>query len=234
MATRILDGQLRVGDRLPTERNLAAQMLISRPTLREAIHVLVDAGVVRVQRGRGGGIVVASEYVPRQVLEHHTRLRVSEVTGVLEARRLLEPPIARLAAIRATQDDLQRLADILDRHKEFVASRRMPQNKDHYLQLDRRFHLGIARASRNTTAVLLMESLFTRLEIAFDMAMHVPALPDWCVDLHERTLAAIASGKPDEVDAIMDEHLGLTEGVWEQETGFSVHETILPRSTSPR
>jgi GntR family transcriptional repressor for pyruvate dehydrogenase complex len=209
-------------------------MLISRPTLREAIHVLVNAGVVEVQRGRGGGIVVSSEYVPREVLERHTRLRVSEVSGVLEARRLLEPPIARLAAVRATQEDLRWLGDILDQHKQFVASKPMPQNKDHYLQLDRRFHLGIARASRNTTAVLLMESLFTRLEIAFDMAMHVPALPDWCVDLHERTLAAIASRDPEEVDAIMDEHLGLTEDVWKHETGFSVHETVLPRPISQR
>jgi|SRR6185437_6581945 len=97
-----------VGDRLPAERTLAALMQISRPTLREAIRVLTDAGVLEVKRS--GGTSVASDYVPRDVIRGRSELRVSEVTAVLETRRLLEPRVAQLAALRPTRSTWKRCA----------------------------------------------------------------------------------------------------------------------------
>src|SRR5205814_1291541 len=65
IAERVKSGDLVVGDRLPSERELAALMRISRPTLREAVKVLAEAGVLEVRRGQSGGTFVASELVPR-------------------------------------------------------------------------------------------------------------------------------------------------------------------------
>ena len=68
IAEKVKAGELHVGDRLPSERELAARMRISRPTLREAVKVLAEAGVLEVRRGQAGGIFVAAELVPRDVL----------------------------------------------------------------------------------------------------------------------------------------------------------------------
>ena len=118
IAERIKSGDLHVGDRLPSERELAAIMRISRPTLREAVKMLVEAGVLEVRRGQSGGIFVASELIPRDLLRSRQAIRVSEVAGVLEARRLLEPRVAQLAAVHASEDDFAAMAALIERKRD--------------------------------------------------------------------------------------------------------------------
>src|ERR671911_1151099 len=79
IAEQIKAGDLHTGDRLPSERELAAQMRISRPTLREAIKTLTEAGVLQVRRGQSGGIFVASELVPRELLRSRQAIRFGEI-----------------------------------------------------------------------------------------------------------------------------------------------------------
>src|SRR3712207_2621581 len=117
IAERIKSGDLHVGDRLPSERELAAQMRISRPTLREAIKTLTEAGVLEVRRGQSGGIFVAAELVPRELLRSRQEIRFSEIAGVLEARRLLEPRVAQLAAVHASDDDFDVMARTIERQR---------------------------------------------------------------------------------------------------------------------
>jgi DNA-binding FadR family transcriptional regulator len=64
-----------------------------------------------------------------------------------------------------------------------------------------------------------MSSLLKRLDIARDMAMHAPLVPDWTIEVHERTLAAIRSADFELIDSVMDEHLAQLEQIWERETG---------------
>jgi DNA-binding FadR family transcriptional regulator len=219
IAERVKAGDLRVGDRLASERDLAAQMRISRPTLREAVKVLAEAGVLEVRRGQSGGIFVAAELVPRELLRSRQAIRVSEVAGVLEARRLLEPRVAQLAAVHASEDDFAALAELIERKRELAADDDFLRHEDLFLQLDLKFHLAMARATRNSTVVSLMRSLFKRLEIARDMAVHAPLVPDWVISIHERTLAAIRSADFELIDEVMDEHLAQLEQIWERETG---------------
>ena len=75
------------------------------------------------------------------------------------------------------------------------------------------------RATRNSTVVSLIRNLFKRLEIARDMAVHAPPVPDWVIDIHERTLAAVRSADFAVIDDVMDEHLAQLEQIWERETG---------------
>ena len=219
IAEKIRAGDLHVGDRLPSERELAEIMRISRPTLREAVKVLAEAGVLEVRRGQSGGIFVASELVPRDLLRSRSEIRVGEVAGVLEARRLLEPRVAQLASVHAAEDDFAAMQSTIDRQRELAAQEDFLSHEDLFLQLDLKFHLAMARASRNSTVVALMRSLFNRLEIARDMAVHAPLVPDWTIEIHERTLAAVRSSDFALIDKVMDEHLSQLEQIWERETG---------------
>jgi GntR family transcriptional repressor for pyruvate dehydrogenase complex len=221
VAERITLGELRPGDQLPSERLLAHQMQISRPTVREAIKVLADSGVLEVRTGARGGAFVTSEFVPREVVRRQSDLRYAEVGGVLEARRLLEPQVAQLAAVAARDSDFEVMSRTIDRQRRLAeeADGALLEHEDQFLSLDLQFHLGIARATGNSTIVSLVRSLMRRLEIARDMALHEPPVFDWSIDIHERTLAAIRSRDPAAIDTVMDEHLAQLEEVWEREGG---------------
>jgi GntR family transcriptional repressor for pyruvate dehydrogenase complex len=218
IAERIRLGELDAGDRLPSERDLAASMQISRATLREAVRVLVDAGVLAVRTGSTGGIFVLSDYVPMELLRSKSDLRLEEVAGVLEARRLIEPRVAQLAAVHAREVDYAGVQQTLDAQKALLARGDVLEHEDRFLQLDTQFHLRIARATGNSTIVSLMRTLFRRLEIARDLALHEPPTASWVIDVHERTLAAIRSADHQRIEEVMDEHLGAMEHAWERAT----------------
>lgn len=218
IAERVRHGDLAAGDRLPSERELAAAMQISRPTLREAVRVLAEAGVVTVRPGSTGGIFVVSDYVPFELLRSKSDLRLGEVAGVLEARRMIEPRVAQLAAVNAREEDFAALQRIIDGQRTLLVSGDVLEHEDRFLQLDTQFHVRIARATGNTTIVSLMRTLLRRLEIARDLAMHEPPVAPWVLDVHERTLAAIRSADHDRIEQVMDEHLAAMERAWERAT----------------
>jgi DNA-binding FadR family transcriptional regulator len=223
IAERIRRGDLVEGDRLPTERDLAAAMEISRPTVREAVRVLSDAGVLTVKPGSSGGIYVTSSYVPLEAPFEPMRLkadlRPDEVAGVLEARRLLEPRVAQLASMNALEDDFSRLQAIIDAQRTLAESGEETKNLHRFFQLDTQFHLRIAAATRNATVVLLMQLLQRQLEIVRGLFLREPPLACWVIGVHEKTLAAIRSGDRQTIEIVMDEHLAALERGWERETG---------------
>src|SRR3954469_15958529 len=218
IAHKVRTGELSVGDKLPGERVLAVQMEISRPTLREAVRILVEAGLLEVRRGPGGGMFVAADVVPVELVRERSTMRVGEVAAVLEARRLLEPRVAQLAAVRATDEDFAALGRSIEAMRVICSRGYTAEDEDRFLQLDVQFHLALARAAGNPTVETLMRTLIRQLEIARDMAMHGPAVPEWTIDIHERTLAVVRSGDLAEVESVMDEHLAQLERTWEQES----------------
>src|SRR3954452_4098093 len=163
IAEKVRRGELRVGDKLPGERALAVQMEISRPTLREAVRVLVAAGLLAVRRGPGGGMFVASDVVPVELVRQRSSMRLGEVASVLEARRLLEPRVAQLAAVRASEQDFAILERNIEAMQRLVGAGYAAADEDHFLQLDVQFHLALARASANPTVETLMRALFRQL-----------------------------------------------------------------------
>jgi GntR family transcriptional regulator, transcriptional repressor for pyruvate dehydrogenase complex len=226
IAERIREGELSAGDRLPSERELAAAMRISRPTLREAVRVLADAGVLSVRSGSTGGIFVASDYVPLELLRSKSDLRLDEVAGVLEARRLIEPRVAQLAAVNAHEHDYALMQRTIDAQKALLAGGDVLAHEDRFLQLDTQFHIRIARATGNSTIVSLMRTVLRRLEIARDLAMHQAPTVPWVIDVHERTLTAIRSADHDRIEEVMDEHLAAMEQAWERATGRALHRPV--------
>jgi GntR family transcriptional repressor for pyruvate dehydrogenase complex len=219
VAEAIRIGDLQPGERLPSERDLAAQLEISRPTVREALRILAGEGIVEVLPGSGGGATIVTDLIPRRLLGYHPGLSESEVTGVLEARRLLEPRVAQLAAVNGEDAEYQAMAQTIQRQQRLVSPRLRRKDEELFLQLDLQFHLLIARASRNNTVVQLTNTLIRDLELARNIAMREPSTPEWVIDIHGRTLAAIRTRNLDLVDSVMDEHLSVLERSWEQVSG---------------
>ena len=151
IAEKVKPGELHVGDRLPSERELAAHMQISRPTLREAIKVLQDSGLIDVRRGAGGGIFVATELVPpdlRRAPPRHPHPRGRPGARGAPAARAARRPARRHARAR---DDFEAMA-AHDRRPARARRRGLdPRDgrEDRFLALDVRFHLALARATGN-------------------------------------------------------------------------------------
>jgi len=219
IADAIRVGDLREGDRLPSERTLAAQMAISRPSLREALKLLADAAVIEVRPG--GGAFVRSEEIPLGLLENRSQLRVSQVAGVLEARRLIEPRVAQLASLRATEADHHAMERTIELQREAM------DDRDRFLRLDRRFHLALARATANATVVRVMDHILSQLEIVRDMALY-GHVPEWSIQIHERTIEAIRDGDPARIEEVMNEHLSRLESVWREEESAVANARWLP------
>src|SRR5207245_2767669 len=107
----VRSGHFRSGMRLPSERSLAEQLEVSRPTVREAVKVLVEAGILSVKPGAGGGMFVASEHVPFDLLTAEPRARPGEMDEILELRRLILPWVAQTACLQAQDDDYERMRE---------------------------------------------------------------------------------------------------------------------------
>lgn len=207
-------GELRFGDRLPSERALAEQLSVSRMTVRKACHVLEEVGVLEIRSGLGrrSGALVRSELVPRGLLPGPYSIPLGEISGVLEARRLVEPRVAQLAGLRATEDDHEEMRRIIELQRQAVDD---PQQ---VRLLDPPFHLAIARATHNSTVVALMQGLLHRLELTRQVPVE-PGEVERTLAVHERTFEAVRRRDPKAIDIAMDEHLRIMEDTWRAASG---------------
>lgn len=212
IAEMIWLGELNTGDRLPPERELAVSLRLSRPTLRAALQALAGEGLLAILHGRSGGSIVVSDLVPEHLVNVGPPLERDDVSGVLEARRAVEPRLAQLAARHRTAGDLRTMEAVIERQEEGGSDWGV------HLQLDTKFHLAIARACHNATALVLMKELQRRLLRVRFGPLRMPHDPDSIVDVHRRTLAAIARRDAGLLEAVMDEHLGWLERAWDRET----------------
>ncbi len=212
IAQAVIAGDVSVGGRLPSERELSLQMEISRPTVREALRALAERGIVEVRPGARGGAYVVDDRVPHDLVPRPT-LTAAEVASVLEARRLIEPRVAQLAALRGSERDFEGMRDTLERQ------RRAGRDRERSRQLDHRFHLQLARATGNPIVVEMMRALLWQLEAARDQVLIGKIEPARSIALHERTLKALLGGDPQAVERAMDEHLGCLEQLWEAKSG---------------
>ena len=148
IANAIQRGDYRPGQRIPSERELAEEHKVSRPTIREALIALEVTGLIRSRHGSGIFVV---DNPPADALSLSLDIGAFELT---EARRLFEGETAALAALAVSDDDLARL-DVLIADMD-----RENQEKVSGEHADREFHLVIARATGNSAIVGVIESLW--------------------------------------------------------------------------
>jgi GntR family transcriptional repressor for pyruvate dehydrogenase complex len=150
----ILSGELAPGARLPPENELAAQLGISRGSVREAVRALVDAQMVSVKRGDGTYVTsLEPEQLLRSIVFAGELARDETVLDVVEVRRLLEPGATRLAAERITERELGVLGKLLTSMSD------SSQDVERFVQLDAEFHNKIAEASGNTWLISILQGL---------------------------------------------------------------------------
>ena len=154
---RIVRGELRAGETLPAESQLMEQFGVSRPTLREAFRILEAETLISVRRGsRGGARVVAPDTsVAARYVGLLLQMQGATINDVYEARMIFEPPCARLLALRHTDEDVEKLTQVVDELKAEVAARKPFIPDPHtWSRLTYRFHELILEGCGNKTMAI--------------------------------------------------------------------------------
>ena len=150
----IAGGKLKPGDRLPSERDLAARLHVSRNTLREALRALEHAGIVEMRKGATGGAFVrpGNSGVIVNGLRDLYHLGAITPQQLTEARMWISEIVVRIACERATEEDFAALAANIEAS---AAARDFDERASH----NREFHVILARATRNPIMVITVESI---------------------------------------------------------------------------
>lgn len=208
---RILSGALEDGDRFPSEVDLADQFGVSRTVVREAMKVLRQKGLVKVQPGRGTFVTNTTQQAVRRSLD--LMLRIENVGGlrnVAEARAMFEPPIAAMAAQRCSDDDIATLAATLVTMEALMREAnetQSPLSVQRFIEADLEFHLTLARATENPLVELLLNS-FVGLQRDHRRRLIVqPGAAERAVYHHQRVLEAVRQRDADAAHDAMRAHL---------------------------
>jgi DNA-binding FadR family transcriptional regulator len=207
LVTALALGQFAIGERLPTERELATMLGVSRTTVRHGVALLAAAGYVSVRRGQGGGIFVESSWladaptsIRRTLLPDWTRLE-----HLFDYRCVVEAEIARVAARRRSAKNIDALRAALEAYDHSPAERAPSQ------AADLRLHQTVSAATGNPYFVEL--SLRTRHDVGLGMGVE-----PWSLALRERGLhqhpaliEAIIEGDDERAGALAFDHFSLTE-----------------------
>jgi GntR family transcriptional repressor for pyruvate dehydrogenase complex len=150
-------GQVKPGDRLPPERELAVSMGVSRPTIREAVSRLVNLGLLEQHQGQGTFVRSFSRGQELNPLKALIQEEGGSLLHLLEVRSGLECNAAVLAARRATEEDIHRLEESLASIRELTDAGQTAYQEDVY------FHMRIAYASKNPVQINLMKHFYDLL-----------------------------------------------------------------------
>jgi DNA-binding FadR family transcriptional regulator len=204
---------LKPGDRVGTEHELAREFGVSRPTLREGLRLLGGTHLIRVQKGRAGGIFVQN--TPNAGIGRHLSVSIAAMLEsdnvtlyeLLEARKFLEAPLAGLAASRADPETIAALeAAIAD------AAGRDPSG-DEFRLADARFHQTVAATSGNDLLVTFTSWILDVLQPSLIERIGSVVDGDAVVGQHEDILRAIRRGQRVAAERAMLEHIMQMEAV---------------------
>ncbi|WP_240646605.1 FadR/GntR family transcriptional regulator [Chitinophaga rhizosphaerae] len=155
----ITGGTYAVGDRLPSEPELMLLFGVGRSSVREAVRLLVNAGMLRVQQGQGT-FVTSSQPLTGPL---GRKLHTADYQELNEVRLLLEVKIAEKAALHRTREDLARMKTFLRAREKFAKA----GNVDATMQADVHFHTSIAVASKNSIMLELYQTIATHMLQSF-------------------------------------------------------------------
>lgn len=208
----VMLGRFLPGQKLPPERDLAAQLGVSRTTVREAVRTIEAEGLVETRRGATGGIVVKSWANRADDLRRAVAGREVEIMQIFEFRLPNECAAARLAAERRTAQearDLVAKVDIMQVLTESNEARSQLPNISRFRAEDNAFHLLIARASRNPYLFAAVEKsrtvMFMPVGAVFDR------LEDNANEFHAEIGAEIVQMNADAAEDAMRRHIQSTQ-----------------------
>jgi len=164
----ILTGRIQTGQTLPCERELKDLFQISRGTLREALRVLEQKGLIEIRLGVGGGSVVKAVQADRVSESLGLLIRSQKVAlnHLAEFRESLEGSVAAQAAERRTAGDVRKLHELLETARTRVDAGR--QQRDAFLEVDKQIHMAIAEITRNPIYVSILSSIHDNIHRYYD------------------------------------------------------------------
>lgn len=188
--------RLQRGDRLPTEPELMERYGVSRTALREAIKVLASSGVIEVRHGHGTFVLETQSLIVTPPLDLGALFTRQTYMDVAEARTAIESEVARLAAIRASEEDIQELEALQ------TQMTRLPEDAA-FTDYDVKLHLVLARAAGNAIFSQMMDVLRQALsEYIFMTVSRLP--PETVRELLAEHAAVINAIKRRDADAARD------------------------------
>jgi len=214
IVTRILslikEKQLGPGDKLPPERELAAMMQVSRPSLRTALRALSLMNIVEIRQGDGTYVTSLDPESLIEPLKFAFSLDDSTFLELLEARKILEVGIIELAAQQITDEEIVGLETCLARSAEVV------EDHEAFLQIDRELHARITEASRNPILTRFMQSI-SQLDLAGRRrTVDIPGMTVQSLEDHRTIVAALKARDLKAARQAMLQHLRNVEQKFKQ------------------
>ncbi|MFJ9415028.1 FadR/GntR family transcriptional regulator [Streptomyces sp. NPDC101227] len=194
LRSQLTSGEWKVGARIPTEHALAEQLEVGRNTVREAVRVLVHAGMLRSRQGEGTFVVSTAD--PGEIMRGVQRAGIRDV---LELRIALEAEAARLAALRHEPADLERMRAALDAQAELADAEGQPDasSLELYADHDIAFHKAVVEAAHNAALTATYGWFSSSVREALVSALGDQEMPKIVHGDHRAVLDAIATGDPE-------------------------------------
>jgi GntR family transcriptional repressor for pyruvate dehydrogenase complex len=198
----LLSGELRLGQKIPSERQLAEALAVGRGALREAIKSLSLLGLLEQRVGDGTYLSRSSSDLLPQVIEWGLLLGEKRLDDLLEARYHLEVMLAGWAAERRSQNQLERL-------RELIAQMRAAgdDDLDGYVRADIAFHLQLAACSGNTVLANVLTNIRSLLQAWASRVIHTAGETHTSLAMHEPILDAVENGDPEAARTAMSRHM---------------------------
>jgi GntR family transcriptional repressor for pyruvate dehydrogenase complex len=200
----ISQGKLKPGDRLLPERELIREFDVSRPSLREALNSLITMGFLEIKGKRTFIKSVASESM-QNPLSLLIKADTQKIFDLIEVRKAIEAWGAFLAAQRATEEDIKKLANIIEEMRKAFEEGRTWEKQD------ADFHLGMAQATHNTIQTHVMSTIYDLLRESVAKIFKDRSKVKKLLDHHYRIFSAIKNHSPDKARERTLEHLNYVE-----------------------
>jgi GntR family transcriptional regulator, transcriptional repressor for pyruvate dehydrogenase complex len=198
----IVKGDLKPGDQLPAERDLAQRFGVSRTAVREAVKALREKGLVEAYSGRGTFITDGTSQAVRHSLDLMVKIGQTEGSNHLaEVRAILEPEIAALAAVRIQEPELATMREAVS------VMDRAGQDPEAYIEADLDFHLALAEGAANPLILSLLDSIVGLLREQRLRIFRVPGGPERGQVHHKRILEAVERHDAQKARETMRAHL---------------------------
>ena len=219
--TAIALGQFVPGQRLPTERDLATMLGVSRATVREAIARLAESGYVTVRRGRAGGTFVVAGWGPEsaEMIRRTLSPEWLELEQLLDFRQVIEQQIARTAALRRSDADVKAIRAALHDYEQ------AGEDRDSSRMADLALHRAIADATHNPHLLNLSMSIRHDISFGFEAEPYSPEVRRRALHQHPELAQAVIEGNPDQAAELAADHFSLTESMLRE-----LHARVMLRS----
>lgn len=193
IATQLMDlielKKLSPGEKLPPERQLADLLEVSRPSLREALHILQAQGLVQIKHGQG---TFVQEPIVAQELRASMMSKTHGLNELFDAREVLEVPASKWAAEKATKEDIRLLRTTLNQINTVTKSQ--PIDFDQLQLLDAKFHIIIVGIAGNRFINQTLNVLQDVMRMSMETTLRLPGRSEISRSEHNEILTAIENG----------------------------------------